>query len=483
MSNYGNPCQYNKRIISWSCGEYNTNNAWYYNGNNGRLNNNNKYNTYRVRPVLERNTEKGHLSDNPIVSYEEIYDSCVRCRRRKGNKPSYLYFADNRRDELINLWYEINNRELTFKPSIAFIITNPKIREVMAADFRDRVAQTYLVQELLPFFERYESPNSYSCRVGKGGLKAALDFNKMVKEVSENYTKDCYLFSLDFRTFFPAIDIEFWAPKLVKWIDENYVGNNKDIIKYLAEKIYLHKPQNDYIVRCPLDMWQMLDPLKSIIFSTTGLGIPIGNVTSQTIANFITTPVLKFLDEHGIKYVCYTDDIKGIVTDKEKFMKLLPEIRKFAWEECRLKLHPKKFDIQHYSKGIRIGAYKVRFDRMLPNNRIAHNFIHKINKYITFLNEDENKVWKFKDKFVSVVNSYLGMLKHCNSYRLRKEGIDLLKNSRWAKYLNFPEDMLKVELKEEYKTVNVYKRKAAEQRRLKHLEQMVFENEIFSCQI
>ena len=34
------------------CAEYSANNSFNYNGNNGKLNNNNKNNTYSVRPVL-----------------------------------------------------------------------------------------------------------------------------------------------------------------------------------------------------------------------------------------------------------------------------------------------------------------------------------------------------------------------------------------------------------------------------------------------
>lgn len=476
---YRNPCQSNKYVIPLSCGEYNINNAWYYNGSVGRLNNNNKYNRYRVRPVLEHDSKVDHLPSNPIISYEDIYLSFVQCRKRKSNKPSYLHFSYWRKEELMNLWCEINEFMLTFRTSIAFIITNPKIREVMAADFRDRVAQTYLVNELLPFLEEYESPNSYSCRVGKGGLKAAQDFTDMIKEVSDGYRKDCYLFSLDFRTFFPSVDIEFWTPKLLDWIDREYKGDNKEVIEYLAEKIYLYKPQTDYIRRCPLSMWERLDPAKSIIFSDTNLGIPIGNVTSQTIANFITTPVLQFLDRHGIKYICYTDDIKGIVTDKGEFMKLLPEIRKFAWDECRLKLHAKKFDIQHFSKGIRVGAYKIRFDRMLPNNRIVHNWIYKIKFYINRLRENEKRnVWRYKDKFLPVVNSYLGLLKHCNSYRLREKGIDMIKNSEWGKYYEFPDDLLKITLKKEFKEEHIHRNKAYKRKAMLEQEQKSFEESL-----
>ena len=35
----------------WSCARNNANNAWNFNGNNGFWDNNNMYNSYRVRPL------------------------------------------------------------------------------------------------------------------------------------------------------------------------------------------------------------------------------------------------------------------------------------------------------------------------------------------------------------------------------------------------------------------------------------------------
>ncbi|MBR1373179.1 hypothetical protein IJ556_01855 [bacterium] len=68
------PCQYggasavitNNSNIHWTVAEYNANNAWYYNGNNGTLNNNNKYNTNQSRPTLERRFDDDQLEKYPI---------------------------------------------------------------------------------------------------------------------------------------------------------------------------------------------------------------------------------------------------------------------------------------------------------------------------------------------------------------------------------------------------------------------------------
>lgn len=153
------------------CAEYSANNSFNYNGNNGKLNNNNKNNTYSVRPVLELGRLQTYFEDCPFP-LSEIYDIYRITKKHKASKPSHLLFQLYYPQYLRSLWQDINNCHYRPSSSIAFIITKPKVREVIAADFRDRVVQNLLVQEMLPSLEEYEHPHSYSCRKGKGCLAA-----------------------------------------------------------------------------------------------------------------------------------------------------------------------------------------------------------------------------------------------------------------------------------------------------------------------
>lgn len=440
-------CQNVKCNIHWSVQEYNANNAWYYNGNNGNVNNNNKQNSITVRPVLELYQENDHLLEEYPIPYHVVYENYLICRRKKRRKPSHLIFWINRCEGLIELCHQINHFELKMKKSIVFMISQPKWREVIAADFRDRVAQTILVQKILPYLDKYESPYSYSCRKGKGSLRAALQYREFVKTVSENYTRDCYVFSLDFQGFFPSIDTDLWTPRVVDFIEQYYEGDDKELLMYMADVIYRHRPQMDCVKKSPEWMWDNLEPSKILVGKDSPVGVAIGNVTSQTLANFITTDFLRLLIELGIYHICYTDDIKGVVVHKKEFLALIPFFRDFCWSRLRLRLHPKKFDIQHYSKGIRVGAYKLRFDRILPNDRISHNWLYKTRTLSKILNEHPDRVWSMKEKTVCMFNSYLGLLRWCNSYRLRKEGIDTIFSSEWGKYLTVDKNLTVIHIK------------------------------------
>jgi len=69
----------------------------------------------------------------------EIFRAYKDARKNKRNKNAALKFELYYESELIGLYHEIIKRKYTPKPSTAFLVTKPVIREVFAADFRDRV--------------------------------------------------------------------------------------------------------------------------------------------------------------------------------------------------------------------------------------------------------------------------------------------------------------------------------------------------------
>jgi hypothetical protein len=61
---------------------------------------------------------------------------------------------------------------MTYSPSISivFCISKPKLREVFAANFRDRIVHHILIRKLNPFIESKLINNTFACRKGKGTL-------------------------------------------------------------------------------------------------------------------------------------------------------------------------------------------------------------------------------------------------------------------------------------------------------------------------
>ena len=450
-----------------SCGEYNSNNAWLYNPTNGALSNNNKYNAYQVRPLLDSDLyENGSLQDYeiPLVDW---YDVNRICRRRKASKPSCLIFQYHLIPQLTAVVHEVGNMEYTPRIGICFIITVPRIREVLAADFGDRLVQTWYFHELNWWLENYHlHPDSYSCRVGKGGLRAVQQFQDYVYEVSCGYTKDCYVATMDLQSFFMSIDTKI-AARLIEWfINEKYQGVHKNLLIYLTRIIYQSQPQNHCAVKSRRLMWNDLPESKSLLGKNDGVGIPIGNITSQMLANFLTTFYLNYLSSLGYRFVHYTDDTAFVFADKQRFLEDIERFEFFLQEKLHLRLHPDKRYIQHYSKGVRMLGYKLRYDRTLPSDRIVHNLKWKVECAIVKAENSSSYMMLTKDHFVQVINSYMGLLKWCNAYRLRREVLTQIKNSKWGEVLDIDtKDWLKVSVKPYFTAIEYYKRKNKKRKR------------------
>ena len=121
----------------------------------------------------------------------------------------------------------------------------------------------------------------------------------------------------------------------------------------------------------------------------------------------------------------------------------------------RIRLHPDKRYMQHYSKGVEFLGYKLRFDRVLPSDRIVHNYRWKVQKARRKL---KGCMVDEIEHFQQTVNSYNGLLKWCNSHRLRKEIMDGIRDSKLANYYIVAENNMKINIKKEYTKTEQYRR-------------------------
>ena len=160
-------------------------------------------------------------------TYEEIFKAYEDCIRHKKNSPNAIKFMLNKNENVIQLCDEINDRTYTIGTSIAFIIKFPKYREVFAADFRDRIIHHLVVNELMPYFERYFIPESFSCMIGRGTLHGIETMAKYMDECSQHYTIPTYVLKMDVQAFFMSIDKQLLANRLDKFIADVYPDNRK----------------------------------------------------------------------------------------------------------------------------------------------------------------------------------------------------------------------------------------------------------------
>ena len=72
----------------------------------------------------------------PLKDFIQAY---YDCRKHKRNKINSLEFEIDWERNIIKLWREVNTGHYSIGRSICFLVRRPKLREVFAADFRDRI--------------------------------------------------------------------------------------------------------------------------------------------------------------------------------------------------------------------------------------------------------------------------------------------------------------------------------------------------------
>ena len=375
---------------------------------------------------------------------EELFQAYFDCRKNKRNTHNALQFEKQLEQNVFDLIDEIYNDNYKVGRSIAFIVNSPVKREVFAADFRDRVVHHWLINKLNPLFENLFIQDSYACRAGKGTHYGIKRVDTFIKTCSVNYTNDCYILKLDIQGFFMHINRTILFSALVRYIMENYSFSDKELVVKISMQIVFNDPTKNCLIKGNRKQWDGLPKNKSLFHSPPGCGLPIGNLTSQVFANFYMHWFDAFVTkELGIKYYGrYVDDFIILHGDKDFLKNLIPKFSEFLHSTLQLTLHPKKIYLQHYSKGVKFLGTVIKPNRIYIANRTKGNFylaIHKQNEIIKLRKPMKEDI----DRFLSSMNSYLGILIHYKTYRVRRIIISKNISKEWYKYVYLDEGFSK----------------------------------------
>lgn len=359
------------------------------------------------------NYSKKFKKRNEIFTYQNLLQCYYECRERKRYTIDAAKFELNFEKELLKLEKELRNRTYYPGRSVCFVVTEPKPREVFAANFKDRVVHHLLVNYLEPIWEPKFIGQSYSCRKGKGAHKAIGDLKRYIRKVSENFQKKAYFLQTDVQGFFPGLkkDILF---NLIKRHTKN-----PDIL-WLSKIIVFQDPTQNYHKKGQIALFKDIPAHKSLFKVPKDQGLPIGNLTSQFFANVYLNELDQFV-KHKLKakfYLRYVDDLILLDQDKEQLKRWQEQIDEFLEERLKLRLHPKKQILQSIDKEINFLGYIVKPNYSLVRRRTVKSL--------------KRKLWNFNWKkdlpqpaevqqMVATVNSYYGQFRHANSFGLRQK--------------------------------------------------------------
>lgn len=366
------------------------------------------------------------------------------CAHKRGTA-SQLDFEYAREDNLVALRDELWARTYRPRPSICFIIHDPKMREVFAADFRDRIVHHLFYNYTCELFNRTFVADSYSCIKGRGVHYGIKRLRHHLLSVSAGYSKPCYVLKIDISGYFMHIN----RSKL-KWLCRATLAKAQqkhadqpgklwsevidfNFVDYLLCTIIDADPLAGCIRKGDLSEWDDLPADKSIFHSPDGCGLPIGNLSSQLFSNVYMGAFDNWVKRelHCQNYGRYVDDAFIISCDRDWLRSLVPRISAFLKSELFLDLNPRKLTIADAYQGVEfLGAYIRPFRTYLSSSTLRR--IRR--KVLTASPANPHHL-------EASINSYLGVFSHTNSYRLRRVLFGY--ESRLTAYGHFSGDWLR----------------------------------------
>jgi len=320
----------------------------------------------------------------------------------KKNRKDVQEFSLRLMDNIFSLHNELSNHTWKHGGYQAFKINDPKPRDIHKAKVKDRLLHHAIYRKLYPFFDKTFTHDSYSCRNNKGTHRAIDKFKEYFHKVSQNNTKTCWVLKCDIKKFFANIDHEILIKILREYIaDENIIGLLENVIGSFNTPAQPHP-----------------SPLLIKEREFSGVGLPLGNLTSQLFVNVYMNKFDQFV-KHKLKikyYIRYADDFVILSENKKELESLIELIRNFLKNELKLELHPNKISIETFSSGVDfLGMVNFPYHRIL-RTKTKRRMLKKIQNKKNAL---ENGIIS-QESFNQSLQSYLGVLKHCEGYKIKE---------------------------------------------------------------
>lgn len=312
-----------------------------------------------------------------IYDYGNLWESYKAAIKNKTQRPDVLRFEWQLEENLINIQNHLIYKTWTPHPFREFTVYEPKRRDISAPVFRDRIVHHALCRVIEPYFERRFVGCSYACRVGLGTHAAVHAAQKYIKRAASG----AYIFKGDISRYFYSISHD------------------------------LLRSQYRRVIQCKDTLW-LMDTIVNQ-GGSNGVGIPIGALTSQLLANIALDPLDHYVKDvlGAQRYARYMDDFIVVADTKAEARDYWWQIQNYVEFKLGLTLNPKSC-IQPLNKGLNFCGYRIWPTHTLPRKRNIRRVKKRLRKMINLYHTGKctehaiNQVWA----------SYLGYMKHCNGH-------------------------------------------------------------------
>ena len=165
-----------------------------------------------VQPCKERSSilpkrENDHAAmsdgDSMPFGFADLMQAVKECRRNVLWKDSVAGFSLNRIMDCDRLMKELENGTYRLSSYTCFQVHEPKDRDIVATNIRDRVVQralcdTYLYAAMTAGF----IPDNMACQIGKGTTACRKRMKQYAGEAIRRYGERCYVMKVDVKGYF-----------------------------------------------------------------------------------------------------------------------------------------------------------------------------------------------------------------------------------------------------------------------------------------
>jgi hypothetical protein len=335
----------------------------------------------------------------------------------------------------------------TYRPRryTVFVVTDPKPREIFAPALPDRICQNWIVRQLEPWWDKRFIDDNYANRPSRGALAASRKLQALLRKPDH-----VWYCQIDIHAFFPSIDKAVLQAILERNLKRCPLPEQRRAVLWAAIKAILaHNPTNPPPRKSgDRQLLRLIPPHKSLFGTARGCGLPIGCHTSQFFANIYLNELDQYV-KHELRlsgYVRYMDDIVFLADSTDALMAHKMRIETFLSDRLHLRLNPAKTRLQRHDQGIRfVGSilyphYSHKSSRTLKALRRRLRYFNYLlqagasGSRISHL-DDRWRLWfannpafdprgrptrALLERMLATLNSYYGLLRHTNSFRIRK---------------------------------------------------------------
>lgn len=326
-------------------------------------------------------TEKGlHEKIGTFENANTSFNQAAKCKRFTEE---VLAFSMVKEEELLRAKEEIETLSYKQGNYKVFKVFEPKERLIMALPFYDRVIQHMICNEIQPVFEKGFYYHSYACRKGKGMHAASNTLYQWIYETEVKASLKMYAFKGDISKYFASIP---HTPLKDEY--RRYIGDKKALS--LMDKII----DNNGIL-------------------PDGVGIPVGNLTSQLFANVYGNRLDKFCKHtlHITRYERYMDDFIILTDDMGQLKEWVKRIKEFLEMEMLLHLNPKSTILCTKN-----GVDFCGFIHYADHKEVRKRSMRKLKKSVKSYELGEID----KETFMRQYESRLGHMGHADTYHITK---------------------------------------------------------------